>query len=183
MTSFSSRGMPPKRSEVRRRTNKVTVNDDGSQKAARGVEPQWPDPPGDLDDPDDRTRWHPYAEQWYFALQDSGQEIFYEQSDIALAVITADQLSRLIKPQFVGMQEVWNAEAEQMERKPAYAVRHTSGTDLSAILKAMTSLLVTEVDRRRAHIELETGAAATDEATLAEQEAAVLSLIRGGATG
>jgi hypothetical protein len=73
VTSFANRGSAPKRSEVRRNRRDITkVNDDGSQSVARGTKPMWPPPPGNQDDPTDRTRWHHYAEWFYRSLQISG---------------------------------------------------------------------------------------------------------------
>lgn len=185
---YASRGPAPKRSDERRRRNKPEGMDEAAVKAPAGAEPLWLDPPGDPDDPGDSKRWHYAAEEWYLSLQEGGMVAFYEPSDAMTAYILAEELSRLLKPQFVGMQDVWNREAQQMEHKPAWIRRHISGSDLSAVLKGMTNLGATEADRRRMRIELQR--ADDDEQTQTPGEAEVartqaelsapLTLVQGG---
>jgi hypothetical protein len=99
-----------------------------------------------------------------------------------VAVLLCEEMSRLLKPQFVGMEERWNADAEEMERIPSFVTRHISGNDLNALSKLMTNLLVTEVDRRRAHIELELGGD-NGEVEEGDVEAELFELIQGGKAG
>lgn len=181
----ATRGPVPQRTELRRRTN---APEDGMEvtKGRSGGEPTWMEPPGD-DETDEgrRQRWHPVAENWYLGLATSGQSDYYEQSDVDTAYILAEQISRLLKPQFVGMQERWNREAQQMERVPAWITRHISGGDLSAVLKGMSMLLVTEGERRRARIELQRGGAEEEQETagqaaVRETRHALLGVVDGG---
>lgn len=94
--------------------------------------------------PDPDGGWHPVAVRWFESLGESGQAIFYEASDWATAYLLAESISR----------ELGSGEAP-------------SGASLSAWLKGMSSLLVTEGDRRRMRLELE----ATPEVDPAEEDA------------
>jgi hypothetical protein len=71
-----------------------------------------------------------YALEWYEALRTSGQAIYYTPGDWATAIVLARCCMQLI-------------------RKP-------SAVMLASFLHGCTSLGVTEGDRRRIHIELET---------------------------
>jgi hypothetical protein len=71
-----------------------------------------------------------YALEWYEAIRTSGQAIYYTPGDWATAVILARCCMQLI-------------------RKP-------SAVMLASFLHGCTSLGITEGDRRRIHIELET---------------------------
>lgn len=77
-------------------------------------------------------KWHPVAKRWYKSLGESGQSKFYEPSDWATAYVIAESMSR-----------------EFLSPEPP------KGASLAAWLKAMSSLLVTEGDRRRVQLELE----------------------------
>jgi hypothetical protein len=117
-------GPIPKRSEERRRRNK----DDGPQlvQAPSG-------PPADLPDlPEPDPLWHPIATDWYLSLQESGQAVFYQPSDWAMARYAAELMSRGLCS----------------DRPP-------NGQYVSALDSVMARLLTTEGDRRRARIELE----------------------------
>ena len=76
--------------------------------------------------------WHPVASRWFQSLRSSGQSAFYEDSDWATAYLIAESMSR----------ELHTGEPP-------------TGAAMSAWLKAMGSLMVTEGDRRRARLELE----------------------------
>jgi hypothetical protein len=119
--------------------------------------------PDGIPEPD--ANWHEAAKRWYLALRNSGQSAFYEASDWAFAWITAESLSRDLKPQVVGIVE----ETGEVVR----AIIPMKGASLAAYLKAMTALLATEGDRRRAGIELERAGDGKDGA---EQPADVPSL-------
>lgn len=184
MADFASRGPTPKRSDVRRRRN---APEEGAEivKAARGPRPEWIEPPDPDGDP--AFAWHPAAYNWYLGMQESGQSFFYEQSDADLAYIVAEEISRLLKPQFVGMARHEESEYEHgklvskvIDERPVYAWRQMGGANLSAVLKAMTNLLATEADRRRARIELTEEADKAAGPTENEQMAEVLTLLRGG---
>ena len=89
--------------------------------------------------------WHPIAADWYESLARSGQAVYYQQSDVQFAVYVAEAMSRPL------------------------AGKSMSGQLFSSITGALSSLLVTEADRRRVQIELE-------KATDAEAEAEVIAL-------
>jgi hypothetical protein len=76
--------------------------------------------------------WHPIARDWYLSLRESGQAVFYQPSDWAMARYAAELMSRALDP----------------ERIP-------NGQLIAALNSLMSSLLVTEGDRRRVRIELE----------------------------
>jgi hypothetical protein len=90
-------------------------------------------PPLDLPDlPDPDPLWHPIATDWYLSLQESGQAVFYQPSDWAMARYAAELMSRGLSS----------------DRPP-------NGQYVSALDSVMARLLTTEGDRRRARIELE----------------------------
>lgn len=138
---MGERGPVPKRSSQRRRQNREAA----PEKVEVPVEA--PAAAAKADAPAPNERWHPAARAWYESLARSGQSTFYEASDWALAYLIAESISRDLKPQVVGVNEE--------SGEPVMAVIPMKGASLSAYLKAMTALLVTEGDRRRARIELE----------------------------
>lgn len=174
----ASRGPIPKRSDKRRRRNKPTSeivkapsgNDNGTGKMpcefcskmcspgggmASHVRAAHPDgevtvPATDELDIDGRdpadAAWHPVAVRWYDSLTSSGQRVFYEPSDWALAFLLAESISRELQPQ-----PVHDADGKLVDE----VVRPPKGASLAAWLKGMSSLLVTEGDRRRMQIELQ----------------------------
>jgi hypothetical protein len=154
MSGVQGAGGPvPKRSSQRRRRNK----DGEPEKAAAGARSAavMPDP-----DPD----WHAVARRWFDALGESGQSVFYEASDWALAWVIAENMSRELTPVVVHVDE------ETGEQTTAcYPIK---GTSMAAYLKAMAALLVTEGDRRRARLELERSQSGGD----AEAEDGVVSI-------
>ncbi|SDL27910.1 hypothetical protein [Streptomyces indicus] len=76
--------------------------------------------------------WHPIATDWYLSLQESGQAVFYQPSDWAMARYAAELMSRGLSS----------------DRAP-------NGQYVAALNSVMASLLSTEGDRRRVRIELE----------------------------
>lgn len=130
---MGERGPPPKRSNERRRRNKGSKPTEG--KAAPVVKR-----------PAVARDWHPIAKRWFNSLADSGQSKFYEPSDWAMAYVVAESISRDLKPQVVAVPEKTG--------EPVFEKVPMKGASLSAYLKAMTSLMVSEGDRRRAGIEL-----------------------------
>lgn len=121
---MGSRGPIPKRSEERRRRNKV----DGPELVTAPSGP----PAGLPDLPDPDPNWHEIATDWYLSLRESGQAAFYEPSDWAVARYVAELMSRALSS----------------DRPP-------NGQYVAALNSAMSSLLTTEGDRRRARMELE----------------------------
>lgn len=98
-------------------------------------------PPAVMPDPEES--WHQIAKDWYTALKDSGQSKFYEPSDWATARYLAEAMSRNL------------------------AAGRFSGQLFAAIMSGMSSLLVTEGDRRRVKLELERTGALEDPDELA----------------
>lgn len=127
-------GPVPKRSDQRRRRNKA--NEPTKAPAGAKVEP-----------PEAPEHWHETARAWYESLALSGQSVFYEPADWATAFVIAESMSRDLKPQVVGIKEE--------SGDPVFAIVPLKGASLSAYLKAMSLLLVTEGDRRRAGLELQ----------------------------
>lgn len=134
---MGSRGPVPKRESQRRRRNK---SPDGPTSKAAGSPTSSTRPPAPL------KSWHPTAKKWFESLAQSGQSVFYEPSDWATAFLIAENMSRDLKPTVVGVSR---------DGKPVKASTPINGASLTAYLKAMSALLVTEGDRRRARVELE----------------------------
>ena len=89
--------------------------------------------PADLPElPEPDELWHPIAREWYLSLRESGQAVFYQPSDWAVARYAAELMSRGLSS----------------DRPP-------NGQFVAALNSVMTSLLSTEGDRRRVRIELE----------------------------
>jgi hypothetical protein len=78
--------------------------------------------------------WHSVARDWYDALGRSGQSRYYEPSDWAVARYVAEAMSRNL------------CQGQRM-----------SSQMFAAVMSAMSSLLTTEGDRRRARMEIERG--------------------------
>lgn len=108
-------------------------------------------------------KWHRIARMWFESLAQSGQHVYYEPSDWATAYLIAESISRDLKPQFVALNE--------RTGEPIIEAIPMKGASLAAYLRAMTALLVTEGDRRRARLELERGPAAD-----VDEDAAVTAL-------
>lgn len=96
------------------------------------------------------------ARLWYESLAGSGQAAFYEPSDWATAYVIAESMSRDLKPQPIGVHPETG--------RPVRAAIPMRGASLSAYLRAMTALMVTEGDRRRARLELEREQPSAEEA-------------------
>lgn len=119
-------GPPPKRSEYRRRPNSPEpdrVGMDGSS-----VEMPEPD-----------EHWHPLAKDWYLALRESGQSLFYEPSDWQQARFVAELMTKIM------------------------AEGKTNANLVTAILSAGTDLGVTEGARRRMRVEIDRAASTADD--------------------
>lgn len=135
---MGERGPTPKRSDQRRRRNKPPESgpQETTKAPAGAAEP--PDrPPAD-------ESWHELAIEWYESLATSGQSRFYEPSDWALARIIAESISQEFKPRPIIVAGV----VKRIKQPPR-------ATALAQWLKAMTALLATEGDRRRAAMELQ----------------------------
>lgn len=130
---MGERGPPPKRDSQRRRRNKPETPTTTAPGAVSVEVP--PADPG----------WHPLALDWYESLAGSGQAVYYQPSDWATARLVAESLSRDLNPQVVGVTDAG----------PIEASIPLKGASLAAYLKAMSSLMVTEGDRRRMRLELD----------------------------
>lgn len=136
-------GPPPKRDAERRRRNARpggTMTVDFAAVAGQTVEIPAPN----------EDDWHPIATQWYLSLAKSVQAALFEPSDWSMAYFLADTLSLELhpRPTVIGN----DADGEPVIRTMRVPM---PGTKLSAILKGMASLLVSEADRRRLQIETE----------------------------
>lgn len=138
---MGARGPAPKRSDQRRRAN-PTATEERLADATRLER-------GDQVCPDASDEWHPIARTWFDSLAGSGQAALYESSDWALAAVLAESISRELKPQPVVIGQGENATIEMHEQP-------MKGATLAAFLKGCTALLITEADRRRAAVELQT---------------------------
>lgn len=143
---MAGNGPPPKRSEERRRRNKTdasgrpyedvieaVVIDQQAELLAEVVIPS-PDP-----------TWHPIARMFWDSLLKSGQSMWYEPSDWAVAFLVTESMSRDLNPQVVGITETGEVVKDTIPLK---------GASLSAYQKAFTALLVNEGDRRKLRLEL-----------------------------
>lgn len=148
---MGDRGPVPKRTEQRRRRNKT-------EPVAKAPSS------GGANAPAADASWHPVAKRWFQSLKKSGQSRFYEDSDWATAYLIAESISRELNPQPMTVGRGAEAHIEMVTLPP-------KGASLAAWLKAMSSLLVTEGDRRRARLELEAASEADP-----QEEAAVADL-------
>lgn len=124
------RGPVPKRSDQRVRRNKPEGATPTKIAGASKVTP-----------PAEDRGWHVSAKRWFRSLKQSGQAVFYEQSDWAYAQLAADLLS------------------SEMKREKPRAVM------ISQILSMMDNLLTSEGARRRVRIELIRAEQNQDDAT------------------
>jgi hypothetical protein len=95
--------------------------------------------------PDPDPEWHPIALRWFEALGRSGQSAFYQESDWLTAFAVAESMSREFRPQPVVSKD---GDVRMVLMPP-------KASALTAWLKAASSLLVMEGDRRRAGLELD----------------------------
>lgn len=135
------KGPIPKRTEQLRRNNAKPVQNAAS--LSEGFEP-W-----EADDD-----WHPVAIRVYEAACNSGQRVFYEESDWALLWNLCENMSRDLKPQVIGV----HPETGKVMR----AKQSIRGTTLNAYTRIMQDLMLTEAARRRARVELVRGYADTE---------------------
>lgn len=163
----SMAGAVPNRQGGRRRRNTTDANGrqykpdtitvgavdwDEEEAAGRLVPAPEPDP-----------GWHAVALSLYNSMRHSGQRIYYEPSDWAVAVLVCNQVSRELNPKFIQMQKVQDGETSTglpvTIDEPYFETVPLAGGSLSSIMKALEQLMVTEVARRTARIEIERGAA------------------------
>lgn len=104
------------------------------------VDPTTIEASGEVVKPDAVESWHPIARDWYDSLAESAQSRFYEPSDWHSARFAADVMSRV-------------ASGEQV-----------ASSEVAAMAKLMSELLVTEGARRRARMEIERSRSSAAEA-------------------
>lgn len=173
-------GTVPKRSTERRRRNKT--NKYGESLVPDRVKLQEFD--GEVvDAPEPNPNWHPAAMTIWTAACESGQRIFWEPSDWAVLALTCSQISQLYRDDFVIEKvkqpiEGGSGGGEEL----VYGSRPMTGQEFSAILKAFSSLGMSEGDRRRMRIELERGQKRTEPPTV-EGVVDARSRFLGGETG
>jgi hypothetical protein len=141
-------GPPPKRSEERIRKNDpaggAPTRIDATDLAA-------------VDAPMADQEWHEVAIMLYESLKDSAQSFYYEPSDWAYAYTVCESLSRDLKPQFVGFEQLGeDITRATFERIPL------KGGSLTAYTKALSLLGVTETDRRKMGVEIVRAAQSRD---------------------
>lgn len=105
-------------------------------------------------------KWHHIAKMVFDSFEQSAQVVYYEPTDWAQAYIFCESLSRDLSPQVVGVGEGhYDTVAEEYVPGEVHmAVIPLKGGSLSAYLKAMSNLLMTETDRRRTGIEIKRAA-------------------------
>lgn len=135
----ASRGPIPKRTEVRRRAN---ASSDGLEVSRGASMPSAA--------PEPAPYWHEMALEIYESMCESGQSVYWEQSDYAVLWLMCDQLHALYQPQFLGMQ----GDGIGIQ-KPFYGKRAMTASEIGAIMKTLGGLGATEGDRRRMRIELQ----------------------------
>ena len=104
-----------------------------NKEAYQGLEKLDATDQGKVYQPEASDRGHPLAKDLWRAMGDSAQSIFYEPSDWALAAVLMDDLSHYLRS------------------------KSRPGIKLSAIINALTPLLLTEGERRRVRLEIERG--------------------------
>lgn len=136
--------------------------------------------------PEPNEEWHEIARHFWEGLTQSPQRLYYEMSDWAFAYLLCEQISRELNPKFVGTKKIQDGETSSglpiMIDEEMFEVVPMSGGSVSSIIKAMEKLMVTEIDRRKARIEIERNAIIEDDV----QEDVVsdrMRLLQGGKTG
>jgi hypothetical protein len=97
--------------------------------------------------------WHPIAQDIYDSLGKSGQKMFFEPSDWAVARLLCESISRDLKPQKVNVAGPGEPPEFEEVQTPM------KGANLAAYLKGFAALGMTEADRRRMSMEFSRPAA------------------------
>ena len=100
------------------------------------------------------SEWHPAAAEFWEAFQESAHTQLWLPTDWMKLYVMCTQLSRELKPQFIGWADVWNKDAQAMERKPIRVAVPMKGATLAALGQWMTTLGTTYADRMRMSVEL-----------------------------
>lgn len=122
--------------------------------------------------------WHEIAIEFYQSVERSGQSDLYTESDWAKLYLMCEQMSRELKPIFVGFTDDWkvitvNGVDELVKyQRPISGVQPLKGASLNALQAMAASLGISEGDRRRMNLELRHAPAGEDAAKAAAAEAA-----------
>lgn len=139
-------GPPPKRTEERRRRNKTDASGRPYEETVEAVViDQQAEILAEVVVPAPDPTWHPIARMLWDSILKSGQSMFYEPSDWAVAFLTCESISRDLNPQVVGITETGEVIKDTIPLK---------GASFSAYQKAFTALLLNEADRRKLRLEL-----------------------------
>ena len=173
------RGRLPERG-LRRRKSRQAAIDAATTVGEIDVEIEAPYEPN--------PQWHPQATSLYEAVQHSGQAEFYTESDWVKLYIVCEQLSLNLQPTFVGFakqaQVVTVNGDEQLVfvQNPISGIVPMNGATLNAIQSMMTSLGISEGDRRRMGMDLvrKQKGSEDDAAAQARADAEMLEAMRTG---
>jgi hypothetical protein len=173
------RGPLPSKSLVRRKSHQKII-DAQTTVGALNVDVEAPYEPDE--------KWHQIAASLYDSVQHSGQAKFYTESDWTKLYLLCDQLSQNLQPQFVGMAKDWKVimvdgeERLVQYQKPIAGIVPMNGATLNALQSVMTSLGISEGDRRRMGIELVHKQEESDDeaAAQARQDAALVEAMQTG---
>ena len=94
------------------------------------------------------ANWHPIAKMVFESVKTSGQADFYQDSDWAVLFSICEDISYYKTPQVATYQNKKTGEITEYE-KPR------SGQMLQSVMSNLTSLLLTEGERRRVRLELQ----------------------------
>lgn len=109
----------------------------------------------DVTIPNPDPEWHQVVRMAWDALATSGMRDFYQNTDWAHAYIVLNELDAYLRP---GIDKVASLKASKeagYDVVVRYPERRLSGMTFTSIMSALTSLGMTEGDRRRMRIELE----------------------------
>lgn len=178
----SERGPAPKREQARRRRNKTKEGTDGKTTEVEVDHVELNLPP--VEDRKPNPDWHPAALAIWDSAVESGQRVFWEPSDWAMLALTCSQISQEYADDLI-IEKVKQPmiAGEGGGEELVYGSRPMPAGKFAAIMKALGSLGMTEMDRRRMSIELERHGQKPPEATPEEIQRAQLELIQGGRKG
>lgn len=179
----SERGPAPKREQARRRRNKTKEGTDGKTTEVEIDHVELDLPP--VPDRKPNPHWHPAALAIWNSAVESGQKVFWEPSDWAVLALICSQISQEYRPDLI-VEKIKSShyddelgalvQTEELVRE----ARPMPAGKLSAILKGLGTLGMTEMDRRRMSIELERHGKPPAPADPAEIQRAQLALVQGG---
>lgn len=107
-----------------------------------------------------KNRWHPLAQDLWDTYSKSGQALYWQPSDWAMAAFVCETISRELLPQIIGYKEY--GEGESHVKEPIWGPAPVKGATISAVMKAAGALMMLEGDRRRLGLELTSRYAAAE---------------------